>query len=275
VAGLLAIWRLHGWDEIFREVWEAGVVLGGVSAGSLCWHVGGTTDSFGPELRPVTNGLALLPYSNGVHYDSEDQRRPLYQQLIADEVLPAGFATDDGVGLHYRGTELVEAVADRPGAKAYRVERGHTGKAIEQVIEPRLLAGGDGLGRVAPWRWMPAASSGVVRQAAGPPIPGVSAGRANTAVAVRASSVAARQWGDLPRPDLGRDLLGLGLVPGATAGPPHGRPTSYTSAGTSSERTTIVSSSTPNATAKPISARNTSGSTPSTENVAASTTRPR
>jgi peptidase E len=144
VAGLLAMWRLHGVDEAMRTAWEAGVVLTGVSAGSLCWHVGGTTDSFGPELRPVTNGLALLPYSNGVHYDSEDQRRPLYQQLIADEVLPAGFATDDGVGLHYRGTELVEAVADRPGAKAYRVERGHTGKAIEQVIEPRLLGGGDG-----------------------------------------------------------------------------------------------------------------------------------
>ena len=144
VAGLMVLWRLHGLDAIFREAWEAGVVLFGVSAGSLCWHAGGTTDSFGPELRPVTNGLALLPYSNGVHYDSEEQRRPLYQQLIADEVLPAGFATDDGVGLHYRGTELVEAVADRPGAKAYRVERGHTGKAIEQVIEPRLLTGGDG-----------------------------------------------------------------------------------------------------------------------------------
>jgi peptidase E len=139
VAGLLAIWRLHGWDEIFREVWEAGVVLGGVSAGSLCWHIGGTTDSFGPDLRPVTNGLALLPYSNGVHYDSEEQRRPIYQQLIADEVLPAGYATDDGVGLHYRGTELVEAVTDRPGKNAYRVERGRDGTAVEEVITPRLL----------------------------------------------------------------------------------------------------------------------------------------
>ena len=139
VAGLLAIWRLHGWDEIFREVWESDVVLGGVSAGSLCWHVGGTTDSFGPELRPVTNGLALLPHSNGVHYDSEEQRRPLYQQLIADEVLPAGYATDDGVGLHYRGTELVEAVSDRPGKFAYRVERGRDGRAIEEAITPRLL----------------------------------------------------------------------------------------------------------------------------------------
>jgi peptidase E len=139
VAGLLAMWRLHGWDDIFREVWEAGVVLGGVSAGSLCWHIGGTTDSFGTTLRPVTNGLALLPYSNGVHYDSEEQRRPLYHRLIADGTLPDGYATDDGVGLHYRGTELVEAVSDRPDKHAYKVERGPDGTAVETVIEPRRL----------------------------------------------------------------------------------------------------------------------------------------
>src|SRR5580704_13188189 len=55
-ANLLALWRVHGLDLILRECWEAGVVLGGVSAGSLCWHVGGTTDSFGLPLQPVTNG---------------------------------------------------------------------------------------------------------------------------------------------------------------------------------------------------------------------------
>jgi len=139
VANLLAVWRVHGLDEVFREVWQAGVVLGGVSAGSLCWHVGGTTDSFGPDLRAVTDGLALLPFSNGVHYDSEVQRRPLYQRLVADGTLPAGHATDDGVGLVYRGTELVEAVADRPGTAAYRVERGEDGTAVETRIEPRRL----------------------------------------------------------------------------------------------------------------------------------------
>jgi len=99
VANLLAIWRLHGLDMTFSEVWQAGVVLAGVSAGSVCWHVGGTTDSFGPDLRPVTDGLALLPYSNGVHYDSEPQRRPVFQQLIAEGVLPDGYATDDGRNL--------------------------------------------------------------------------------------------------------------------------------------------------------------------------------
>jgi peptidase E len=139
VANLLAVWRVHGLDEVFREVWEAGVVLSGVSAGSLCWHVGGTTDSYGPDLRPVTNGLGFIPTSNGVHYDSEAQRRPLYHRLVADGTLPPGHATDDGVGLVYRGTDLVEAVADQPGKAAYRVERGPAGAAVETRLEPRRI----------------------------------------------------------------------------------------------------------------------------------------
>jgi len=139
VANLLAVWRVHGLDEIFRQVWEAGVVLGGVSAGSICWHIGGTTDSFGPDLRAVTNGLALLPYSNGVHYDSEEQRRPLFQKLIGDGTLPAGYATDDGVGVLYRGTEMVEAVSEVAGKGAYFVERGADGTVVETRIEPRSL----------------------------------------------------------------------------------------------------------------------------------------
>jgi len=143
VANLLALWRLHGLDQSFGLAWEAGVVLGGVSAGSICWHVGGTTDSFGPELRPVTNGLAFLPYSNGVHYDSEAQRRPLYQRLVADGTLPDGWATDDGTGLLYRGTEMVEALSEVKGKGTYRVTR-DGGKALEERIEPRLLPGAAG-----------------------------------------------------------------------------------------------------------------------------------
>ncbi len=140
VANLLAVWRVHGLDAIFTEVWRAGVVLGGVSAGSICWHVGGTTDSFGPDLQVVTNGLGLLPYANGVHYDSEPRRRPLFQRLVAEGTLPDGYATDDGVGLVYRGTELDEAVTEVRGRGAYSV-RGQGGTAIEERIEPRVLPG--------------------------------------------------------------------------------------------------------------------------------------
>jgi peptidase E len=140
VANLLALWRLHGLDESFRQAWQAGVVLSGVSAGSICWHVGGTTDSFGPDLRPVTNGLAFLPFSNGVHYDSEEQRRPLFQRLVAEGTLPGGFATDDGTGLVYHGTELAETVTEVRGKGTYRVTR-QDGRAHEERIEPRVLPG--------------------------------------------------------------------------------------------------------------------------------------
>jgi peptidase E len=139
VANLLAVWRVHGLDEVLRECWESGVVLGGVSAGSICWYAGGPTDSFGSDLRLSPPGLGLLPYGNGVHYDSEDQRRPLLHALVGKGDLPTSHATDDGVGLVYDGTELVEAVADRPGVAAYVVERRDDGSVSETRIEPRLL----------------------------------------------------------------------------------------------------------------------------------------
>lgn len=140
VANLLAVWEVHGVGAVMRRAWETGVVLSGVSAGSLCWHVGGTTDSFGPELRPVTNGLGLIPYANGVHYDSEEQRRPLLHRLVAEGTLPDGYATDDGVGLVYHGTVLAEAVTEVAGKGAYSVRR-EGDRALEERIEPRVLPG--------------------------------------------------------------------------------------------------------------------------------------
>jgi peptidase E len=139
VAALLALWRLHGVDGAMRAAWEAGVVLTGVSAGSICWHTGGTTDSFGPELRPVTDGLGLVPFSNGVHYDSEAQRRPLFQRLVGDGTLTTGYATDDGVGILYRGSDFVEAVAETDGAGAYFVTPDGRGGVDETRIDPRRL----------------------------------------------------------------------------------------------------------------------------------------
>ncbi|MGP3962585.1 Type 1 glutamine amidotransferase-like domain-containing protein [Nonomuraea sp. 3N208] len=139
VANLIALWRLHGLDEAFEQAWRAGVVLTGQSAGALCWHVGGNTDSFGPELRPWADGLALLPYSCGVHYDSDPQRRTLLHESVAGGELPAGYAADEGVGLHYVGTEFIQAVSVEPGGSAYRLEHDGSGGVKELRIEPRLL----------------------------------------------------------------------------------------------------------------------------------------
>jgi peptidase E len=137
VANLLALWRLHGVDEAMHDAWERGAILAGVSAGSICWHVGGTTDSFGADLRLVDNGLALLPFGNGVHYDSEERRRPLLHELVRSAALPLSYATDDGVGLLYEGVEPVTVISDvegPPGPAAYRVEL--VGGAVVETLLP-------------------------------------------------------------------------------------------------------------------------------------------
>jgi dipeptidase E len=132
---MLAIWRLHGVDRILRNAWDTGVVLAGLSAGSICWFKAGTTDSFGPELTVLTDGLGFLPGSHCPHYDGEALRRPTYQRLVAEGRLPAGYAADDGAALVFDGTELQEVVTSRPEASAYRVE------AVEGVVrETRLPA---------------------------------------------------------------------------------------------------------------------------------------
>jgi len=139
VANMVAVWRVHGIDEILRKAWHAGIVLAGSSAGGICWFEGGTTDSFGMRLRPFTDGLGMLPGSFCPHYNSEQERRPLYRRLVADGTLPDGVACDDGAGAHYVDETLAELVADRPEANAYRVAADGAGGAFETVLDVRFL----------------------------------------------------------------------------------------------------------------------------------------
>jgi peptidase E len=140
VANLVAVWRVHGLDEILGQAWRAGIILTGVSAGAICWFSGGTTDSFGPVLRPFTDGLGLLPGSYCPHYDSEPRRRPLYQALVADGTLPPGIACDDGAAAHFIDDSLAEVVADRREARGYLIEPSAGGSVAEKTIGTRLLA---------------------------------------------------------------------------------------------------------------------------------------
>ena len=136
---LLAIWRVHGVDRALRRAWEAGVIMTGLSAGSLCWFESGTTDSFGTGLAALSGGLGFVPGSHAPHYDGEPARRPHYQRLVADGILASGYAADDGAALIFRGPDLVEVVASRPDARGYRVERDAAGDAIETALPTRYL----------------------------------------------------------------------------------------------------------------------------------------
>ena len=53
--------------------------------------------------------------------------------------MPAGYAADDGAALVFEGSALLEVVASRPDARAYRVERSPAGVAVETVLPTRYL----------------------------------------------------------------------------------------------------------------------------------------
>ena len=137
-ANMLAAWRVHGLDVVLREAWSRGIVLCGLSAGSVCWFESGVTDSFGRKLQPISNCLGFLSGSHCPHYDSEVNRRPTYRELIADGRLPGGMAADDGVALKYIDGELKEVVSSRGNARAWRVQF-EDGRVTEEEVVPRYL----------------------------------------------------------------------------------------------------------------------------------------
>jgi len=119
VVSLLGAWRAHGLDRILAECWRRGVVLCGLSAGSLCWFSDAVSAFHG---EPVSvDGLGLLPHSNCVHYDGEAERAVKFKDLIASGQMREGYAAEDGAALHFEGRELLRVVSSRAKARAFRV----------------------------------------------------------------------------------------------------------------------------------------------------------
>jgi dipeptidase E len=124
---LMGVLRAHGLDVALREAWESGVVMCGLSAGSLCWFGEAMTGYHGTS-RPV-EGMGMIAGSNAVHYDKEEHRRPAYHDAVRGG-MPGGYAAEDGSALHFVGDELARVVSSRPASRAYRVD------AVEgEVIE--------------------------------------------------------------------------------------------------------------------------------------------
>lgn len=130
---LLSVWRAHGLDTVLRGAADRGAVLAGFSAGALCWFEGGVTDSFGPQLSGLRDGLGMVKGSFCPHYRNESRRRARYLELVA-EGFPEGIGADDLVGLHFVDGVLQQVVAGRDGAGAVRVRR-QDGGAIEEPLD--------------------------------------------------------------------------------------------------------------------------------------------
>lgn len=133
---LLVLWKEWGLDAILREAWNQGIILAGISAGSICWFEEGVTDSFGDGLEPI-KGLGFLQGSNCPHYDGEIGRRPAYHKFIESKKIQSGVAADDGVAIHYKEQGISKIVSSMRKAKAYSVS--FETKIIETELQTEFL----------------------------------------------------------------------------------------------------------------------------------------
>ena len=133
-----AIWKAQGIDLVLKDAWDKGIVLGGASAGSLCWFEEGTTDSR-PKALSVVKCLGFIKGSHSPHYDAEAGRRPLYQKLITSGEMKPGYACDNDAGIYFEDNEVKRVVSSRAEARVYYVSV-VGGKLVEKVMEPERIA---------------------------------------------------------------------------------------------------------------------------------------
>jgi len=134
---MLAVWREWGLPEVLKRAYDSGIVLGGQSAGAICWFEQGVTDSWADRLRPL-DCLGFLSGSCCPHYDGEAERKPAYHTLMQSGQVKPGYAIEDAVAAHFRNGRLERVVSKRAGAKAFYVSA-DAGTVTEEALEVMLL----------------------------------------------------------------------------------------------------------------------------------------
>jgi peptidase E len=135
---MLAIWKAQGIDVALKKAYDNGVVMGGGSAGSLCWFNGGTTDSRPKELS-IVKGMSFIDKSHCPHYNSETSRRPLYFENIKTGKLSDGYACDDRSAIHFIDGEVHTSVSLNDENHSYYVYL-KDGEIVEELIPTTIIS---------------------------------------------------------------------------------------------------------------------------------------
>lgn len=135
---MLRIWKSYGLDKVLRKAWKKGIVLSGLSAGSICWFRAGISDSrrfTHPDADLIKlSGLNFIPAVHSPHYDVEkDRHRGL--KKIMQKTSGVAIAIDNCCAVEFID-DSYRVIASKPNAKAYKIYW-KAGKYHEKKIEKR------------------------------------------------------------------------------------------------------------------------------------------
>ena len=120
---MLRTWKSYGVDKILRKAWGKGVILSGLSAGSICWFRAGASDSRrfnNPDADLIkVSGLGFIPVVHSPHYDVEKDRRPGLKKIM-QKTSGIAIAIDNCCAVEFID-DTYRVIASKPTAKAYKV----------------------------------------------------------------------------------------------------------------------------------------------------------
>ncbi len=129
---MIAIWKVQGIDTVLRKAYNKGIILGGGSAGSICWFQGGTTDSRPKDLS-VCEGLGFIPTSQSPHWLHEPLRKAVYRDAILTGKLNPGYACDDASAILFQNEKYIKSVAVDTLNKTWFLSV-ENGKIVEKLL---------------------------------------------------------------------------------------------------------------------------------------------
>jgi dipeptidase E len=132
---MFRVWEKNGVDKILEKAYKKGIVLSGLSAGSICWFRGGVSDS-----RKFTNSNSNLVKINGLgfinalhspHYNIEKDRRSGLKKIMKNNSSVA-IAIDNCCAVEFIN-DTYRVISSKSKANAYKVYW-QDGKFYENII---------------------------------------------------------------------------------------------------------------------------------------------
>jgi dipeptidase E len=143
---MMRLWRRLGVDRILKAAYNNGIVLSGISAGSICWFKCGHSDSlrfYNPENWKyiMVTGMGLLRAINCIHYDGEmrdsrgQTRYTSFRSMMrARSYQEVGIAVENNCAIEFID-DRYRVLSSKKGSRAYRVSKSKGNLTTETIEE--------------------------------------------------------------------------------------------------------------------------------------------
>ena len=140
---MMKVWKNAGVDKILKQAYNKGVVLSGLSAGSICWFDSGHSNSmsfYNPKKWKYINvkGLGLIRGIHCPHYNSRTlgvPRRKHFQNMVK-KIGGFGIAIENNCAIEFIDGKYFKVITSKPRAGAYRVYK-KLGEIVSEKIEQK------------------------------------------------------------------------------------------------------------------------------------------